>query len=66
MIPSDNVQPKHRPIAWIAFPLCSSAVCRLLWSLAIIGGCAWLVFSRGESPWWFVFAVYLLRFRRIF
>lgn len=60
-----NVEPRYRPAAWLVFPLCASSVCRLVFTLAILGSCGWLVFFRGESPWWFLFAVFLLRYRRV-
>lgn len=31
----------------------------VLWMGFCIGGCAYLVFWRGESGWWFVLAIYL-------
>lgn len=32
-------------------------VCGLLWGLTIIGGCAYIVFGLGHSPWWFLLGV---------
>ena len=31
----------------------------LVWEVLILGGCAYLVFWKGASPWWFVLAVLL-------
>lgn len=32
----------------------------LLWDAALLFGCAYLVFWRGESGWWFVLACVLM------
>jgi len=26
----------------------------LIWNMFLVGGCTYLVFFRGASPWWFV------------
>ena len=31
----------------------------LVWEVLILGGCTYLVFWKGASPWWFVLAVLL-------
>lgn len=35
------------------------AVCDFIWSAAMIGGCAYLVFWRDVSGWWFLLAMLL-------
>lgn len=30
------------------------------WCAFIMGGCAYVVFWRGESGWWFVFAFFII------
>lgn len=32
-------------------------VLEFLWAVLVIGGCAYLVFFKGASGWWFVLAV---------
>lgn len=40
------------------------AVLRWSYTVAVFGGCAYLVFARGESGWLFVPACFLMVFRR--
>ncbi len=32
----------------------------LMWDFFLIGGCAYVVFWKGHSPWWFILACCLL------
>lgn len=32
------------------------AICNLVWNVFLFGGCAYIVFWRGSSPWWFLLA----------
>ncbi len=32
----------------------------VLWNVFVMGGTAYLVFWRGQNPWWFALAVFLL------
>lgn len=31
----------------------------LIWDVGLIAGCAYLVFYKGESGWWFLLAIFL-------
>jgi len=31
----------------------------LIWDMFLVGGCSYLVFFHGASPWWFVLAMIL-------
>jgi hypothetical protein len=30
--------------------------CALIWGIFLFGGCSYLVFAQGVSPWWFLAA----------
>ena len=45
---------RNRVIALAVF-----LVVQLIWDIFLVGGCAYLVFWRAESGWWFVLAVAL-------
>lgn len=34
-------------------------ILEFIWAVGIIFGCAYLVFWKGESAWWFVLAIFL-------
>jgi hypothetical protein len=34
----------------------------LIWDLALLAGCSYIVFWRGHSAWWFLLAVALMLF----
>lgn len=44
----------------------ASLAARLAFVLAVIGGCTYLVFWRGETGWLYALAVFLLRYRSAF
>ena len=50
---------------WVdAFQFAFRATLRWLYTVAVFGGCSYLVFWRGESGWLYLPASFLLAFRR--
>jgi hypothetical protein len=44
---------------WSPFTLGICLVCDAVWCLTILAACAYIVFWRGESGWWFVLALFI-------
>ncbi len=65
-----NEQPKYTYLhieqpAWVtAADLFLRALLRWLYTVAVFGGCTYLVFWRGESGWLYLPAMLLIWFRR--
>ncbi len=58
---ADVIEPPRWHVAAIGI---ARAVLRTLYTLAVLGGCSYLVFWRGESAWLYLLAMLLACFRR--